>query len=79
MVLISQANEAGFPLWLAKRLNYFSDAGIDLTANLMLIGPIGLDAAVPWLAFSLLGADPVIIADGGWQEWVDQPELPLGR
>lgn len=57
----------------------FSDAGIDLTANLMLIGPTGLDAAVPWLAFSLLGADPVIIADGGWQEWVDQPELPLGR
>ena len=29
MVLISQANEAGFPLWLAKKLNYFADNGID--------------------------------------------------
>ena len=25
MVLISQSNEAGFPLWLAKKLGYFSE------------------------------------------------------
>jgi len=54
-----------------------TSAGIDLTAHLILIGPTGLDAAIPWLAFSLIGADPVIIADGGWQEWIDQPDLPL--
>jgi thiosulfate/3-mercaptopyruvate sulfurtransferase len=54
-----------------------TSAGIDLTANLMLIAPTGLDAAIPWLALSLIGADPVIIADGGWREWIDQPGLPL--
>jgi thiosulfate/3-mercaptopyruvate sulfurtransferase len=52
-------------------------AGIDLTAELMLIGPTGLDASLPWLALSLVGADPVIIADGGWQEWIDESQLPL--
>ena len=31
MVLISQSNEAGFPLWLAKKLGYFSENGIDAT------------------------------------------------
>ena len=56
-----------------------ASTGIDLSADLLLIGPSGLDAAIPWLTFSLLGADPVVIADGGWQEWVDIPELPLAR
>src|SRR5678816_4719249 len=31
MTLISQSNEAGFPLWLAKKLGYFSENGIDAT------------------------------------------------
>jgi thiosulfate/3-mercaptopyruvate sulfurtransferase len=52
-------------------------AGIDLSSDLMLIGPTGLDSSIPWLALSLLGADPVTIADGGWQEWISLPGLPL--
>ena len=33
MVLISQANEAGFPIWLAKKLDYFADDGIDARSS----------------------------------------------
>ena len=33
MTLISQSNEAGFPLWLAKKLGYFSENGIDATIS----------------------------------------------
>jgi thiosulfate/3-mercaptopyruvate sulfurtransferase len=52
-------------------------AGVDVGATLMLIAPTGLDAALPWLALSLMGAKTVITADGGWQQWIDMVGVPL--
>jgi thiosulfate/3-mercaptopyruvate sulfurtransferase len=52
-------------------------AGVDLSATLMLMAPTGLDAALPWLALSLMGARTVITADGGWQQWIDMTGVPL--
>jgi thiosulfate/3-mercaptopyruvate sulfurtransferase len=52
-------------------------AGVDIGVTLMLIAPTGLDAALPWLALSLMGAKTVITADGGWQQWIDMVGVPL--
>lgn len=62
---------------VAELAQILASAGIDPDADLMLIGPTGLDTAIPWLALCLLGANSVIITDGGWQEWVTNSDLPL--
>jgi thiosulfate/3-mercaptopyruvate sulfurtransferase len=49
--------------------------GIDLGKQLVAIGDTGLDAAIPWLALSLMGASSVAICDGGWQQWADTAQL----
>jgi taurine transport system substrate-binding protein len=61
MVLISQANEGGFPLWLAKRLNYFSDNGIDATIKYFPNGGAALasGAAGDWQG-GWIGSPPAI-------------------
>jgi thiosulfate/3-mercaptopyruvate sulfurtransferase len=55
----------------------FAQAGIDLTAQLMLVAPTGVEASLAWLALSLMGAATVTLSDGGWQEWAHQSGLPI--
>ena len=55
----------------------FAQAGIDLSAQLMLIAPTGVEASLAWLALSLMGAATVTTSDGGWQEWAYQSGLPI--
>jgi thiosulfate/3-mercaptopyruvate sulfurtransferase len=55
----------------------FAQVGIDLSAQLMLVAPTGVDASLAWLALSLMGAATVTISDGGWQEWAHQTGLPI--
>ena len=54
-----------------------AQAGIDLSAQLMLVAPTGVEAALAWLAISMMGAATVTLSDGGWQEWANQPGLPI--
>ena len=70
-------NELGLIRAAGELTRITQATGIDLGAQLILIAPTGLDAANAWLAFSLLGARTVTISDGGWQEWVEIPGLPL--
>jgi thiosulfate/3-mercaptopyruvate sulfurtransferase len=55
----------------------FAQAGADLSAQLMLVAPTGVEASLAWLALSLVGAAKVTISDGGWQEWAHQTGLPI--
>jgi 3-mercaptopyruvate sulfurtransferase SseA len=55
----------------------FAQAGIDLSAQLMLVAPTGVEASLSWLALSLVGAATVTLSDGGWQEWAHQTGLPI--
>ncbi|MBG9390544.1 ABC transporter substrate-binding protein [Caenimonas aquaedulcis] len=61
MVLISQSNEAGFPMWLAKKLNYFSGNGIDATIKYFPNGGAALasGAAGDWQG-GWIGSPPAI-------------------
>jgi ABC-type nitrate/sulfonate/bicarbonate transport system substrate-binding protein len=67
MVLISQANEAGFPLWLAKKLNYLSDNGIDARIQYFPNGGAALasGAAGDWQG-GWIGSPPAIT---GWAKF----------
>ena len=67
MVLISQANEAGFPMWLAKKLNYFADNGIDATIKYFPNGGAALasGASGDWQA-GWIGSPPAIT---GWAKF----------
>ncbi len=67
MVLISQSNEAGFPLWLAKKLGYFSDNGIDATIKYFPNGGAALasGAAGDWQG-GWIGSPPAIT---GWAKF----------
>ncbi len=67
MVLISQANEGGFPLWLAKKLNYFSDRGIDAKIQYFPNGGAALasGAAGDWQG-GWIGSPPAIT---GWAKF----------
>jgi ABC-type nitrate/sulfonate/bicarbonate transport system substrate-binding protein len=63
MVLISQSNEAGFPLWLAKNLGYFSENGIDATIKYFPNGGAALASG----------------ASGDWQGgWIGSPPAITG-
>ena len=63
MVLISQSNEAGFPLWLAKKLGYFSENGIDATIKYFPNGGAALASG----------------ASGDWQGgWIGSPPAITG-
>ncbi len=63
MVLISQANEAGFPLWLAKKLGYFADNGIDAKIQYFPNGGAALASG----------------ASGDWQGgWIGSPPAITG-
>ena len=61
MVLISQSNEAGFPLWLAKKLGYFTGNGIDATIKYFPNGGAALasGAAGDWQG-GWIGSPPAI-------------------
>lgn len=67
MVLISQANEAGFPLWLAKKLGYFDAAGIDAKIQYFPNGGAALasGAAGDWQG-GWIGSPPAIT---GWAKF----------
>lgn len=67
MVLISQSNEAGFPMWLAKKLNYFSGNGIDATIKYFPNGGAALasGAAGDWQG-GWIGSPPAIT---GWAKF----------
>ena len=67
MVLMSQANEAGFPLWLAKKLNYFADNGIDAKIQYFPNGGAALasGAAGDWQG-GWIGSPPAIT---GWAKF----------
>jgi ABC-type nitrate/sulfonate/bicarbonate transport system substrate-binding protein len=63
MVLISQANVAGFPLWLAKKLNYYADNGIDAKIQYFPSGGAALASG----------------ASGDWQGgWIGSPPAITG-
>jgi taurine transport system substrate-binding protein len=61
MVLISQSNEAGFPMWLAKKLGYFAGNGIDATIKYFPNGGAALasGAAGDWQG-GWIGSPPAI-------------------
>jgi ABC-type nitrate/sulfonate/bicarbonate transport system substrate-binding protein len=67
ITLVSQANEAGFPVWLAKKLNYFADNGIDAKIQYFPNGGAALasGAAGDWQA-GWIGAPPAIT---GWAKF----------
>ena len=67
MVLISQANEAGFPMWLAKKLDYFADNGIDAKIQYFPNGGAALasGAAGDWQG-GWIGSPPAIT---GWAKF----------
>ena len=67
MMLISQSNEAGFPLWLAKKLGYFSENGIDATIKYFPNGGAALasGAAGDWQG-GWIGSPPAIT---GWAKF----------
>ena len=67
IVLQSQANEAGFPLWLAQRLGYFKDAGLDVKIQYFANGGAALasGAAGEWQA-GWTGSPPSIT---GWAKF----------
>jgi thiosulfate/3-mercaptopyruvate sulfurtransferase len=52
-------------------------AGVDLSKRHFLVAPTGVDAAVAWLALTLLGAATVTIIDGGWRQWLETPDAPV--
>lgn len=54
-----------------------ANAAINPGDQLILMGPTGMDARLPWVALRAMGAPTVAIADGGWQEWVTIPGVPL--
>ena len=63
MVLISQPNEAGFPMWLAKKLGYFTENGIDATIKYFPNGGAALASG----------------ASGDWQGgWIGSPPAITG-
>jgi ABC-type nitrate/sulfonate/bicarbonate transport system substrate-binding protein len=67
IVVISQANDAGFPIWLAKKLGYFADVGIDAKIQYFPNGGAALasGAAGDWQA-GWIGAPPSIT---GWAKF----------
>jgi len=67
IVLQSQANEAGFPLWLAQKLGYFKDADLDVKIQYFANGGAALasGAAGEWQA-GWTGSPPSIT---GWAKW----------
>lgn len=54
-----------------------ANAAINPDDPLILMGPTGMDARLPWIALRAMGASMVAIGDGGWQEWVTIPGVPL--
>ena len=67
VVMISQANDAGFPIWLAKKLDYFAQNGIDAKIQYFPNGGAALasGAAGDWQA-GWIGAPPAIT---GWAKF----------
>ena len=67
IVAISQSNEAGFPLWLAKKMNYFAGNGLDVTIKYFPNGGAALasGAAGDWQA-GWIGSPPAIT---GWAKF----------
>ncbi|MBC5767113.1 ABC transporter substrate-binding protein [Ramlibacter albus] len=67
MVAISQSNEGGFPLWLAKKLNYFANNGLDVTIKYFPNGGAALasGAAGDWQG-GWIGSPPAIT---GWAKF----------
>jgi ABC-type nitrate/sulfonate/bicarbonate transport system substrate-binding protein len=67
IVAISQSNEAGFPLWLAKKMGYFSNNGLDVTIKYFPNGGAALasGAAGDWQA-GWIGSPPAIT---GWAKF----------
>ena len=67
IVAISQSNEGGFPLWLAKKMNYFSGNGLDVTIKYFPNGGAALasGAAGDWQA-GWIGSPPAIT---GWAKF----------
>ncbi len=54
-----------------------AQAAIDPQSHLILMAPTGMDARLPAIALAAMGATRVSICDGGWQEWVTIPGVPL--
>src|SRR5689334_25036131 len=67
MIVISQANEGGFPIWLAKHLGYFKENGIDATIKFFPNGGAALasGAANDWQG-GWIGSPPAIT---GWAKF----------
>jgi taurine transport system substrate-binding protein len=67
VVMISQANDAGFPIWLARKLDYFARNGIDAKIQYFPNGGAALasGAAGDWQA-GWIGAPPAIT---GWAKF----------
>jgi ABC-type nitrate/sulfonate/bicarbonate transport system substrate-binding protein len=67
IVAISQSNEAGFPLWLAKKEGYFAKNGLDVTIKYFPNGGAALasGAAGDWQA-GWIGSPPAIT---GWAKF----------
>lgn len=67
IVLNSQANEAGFPLWLANKLGYFKDNGLDVKIQYFANGGAALasGASGEWQA-GWTGSPPAIT---GWAKF----------
>jgi ABC-type nitrate/sulfonate/bicarbonate transport system substrate-binding protein len=67
MIAISQANEGGFPLWLAKKLGYFPENGLDVPIKYFPNGGAALasGAANDWQG-GWIGSPPSIT---GWAKF----------
>ena len=67
---------SGLVLNQASLSQLITSVGIDLASYLVLIAPTGLDTAAVWLALTLMGAAKVSIVDGGWGQWLGNPNAP---
>jgi thiosulfate/3-mercaptopyruvate sulfurtransferase len=72
----SLTDASGLILGPASLNQLVGAAGIDIASHLVLIAPTGLDTATVWLALTLMGASRVTIVDGGWSQWLANPDAP---
>ena len=54
----------------------FESAGITHDRTIVLLAQFGVETAHTWLSLKLLGYPNVLIHDGGWVDWVANPDTP---
>jgi thiosulfate/3-mercaptopyruvate sulfurtransferase len=70
------SDESGHLLPPDKLRALFEQAGITPDRTIVLYARFGVEAAHTWLALKLLGYPKVLVFDGGWVDWAQDPATP---